>query len=314
MIRKSAKSILRERTPQPARAAVRRVRDRIRPLRPPIHSADEIAALSLTPETSDFITGNGLAQQCRYVLNWDALSINEEADNNWWFCRPEWLSYFFRTLAPSERFVLFSHNSESLIDPSIAANLARQHQLVAWFGANVAVHRPNLFAFPLGISDPHWPHGDSAALKKWQSTTIERTTLFDANFDPHANPVERQYCIAQTGLVPGPQKPFTKYLRDLRTSCFCLSPAGVGIDTHRTWEALYLGTIPVVTRSVLTEQHPDLPMVVLDDWAEFSSVPFSPALYEELIAGWDPAALGLDRYLERVKATIQQLSSAKPKE
>ena len=29
-----------------------------------------------------------------------------------------------------------------------------RNQLVSWFGANIAVNRPNLFAFPLGISDP----------------------------------------------------------------------------------------------------------------------------------------------------------------
>ena len=67
------------------------------------------------------------------------------------------------------------------------------------------------------------------------------------------NPVERRRCLDQTGFAPAPQKPFAEYLKDLRASYLCLSPAGDGIDTHRTWESLYLGTVPVVTRSVLTE-------------------------------------------------------------
>jgi len=297
--------MLRDWTPRPVRAAVRRVRRR--PLRPPIHTAEQIAGLNLTPECSDFITGNGLAQHCRYVLNWDALHVNEDVENNWWFCRPEWLDYFFRELAPQDSFVLFTSNSDASIDARAAANMDGQDQLVAWFGANIAVNRTNLFAFPLGISDPHWPHGDGALLKSVQGAMIERTTLVDAGFDPDVNPVERRRCLDQTGFEPTPQKPLAEYLEDLRASHFCLSPAGDGIDTHRTWEALYLGTVPVVTRSVLTEQHPDLPMVVLDDWGEFSSIAFSPELYEELMSGWDPAALALDRYLERVKATIREL-------
>ena len=238
-----------------------------RPLRPPTHTADEIAALSLTPESSHFITGNGLAQRCRYVLNWDVLHVNEEVENNWWFCRPEWLDYFFEELVPKDSFVLFTTNSDISIGPRFASNMNRRNQLVAWFGANIAVHRPNLFAFPLGISDPHWPHGDGTVLKAVQDAVIERTTLVDAGFDPEMNPVERRRCLDQTGFAPAPQKPFAEYLKDLRASYFCLSPGGDGIDTHRTWEALYLGTVPVVTRSVLAEQHPDLPMVVLDDWA-----------------------------------------------
>ena len=138
---------------------------------------------------------------------------------------------------------------------------------------------------------------------------IERTTLVDAGFDPEMNPVERRRCLDQTGFAPAPQKPFAEYLKDLRASYFCLSPGGDGIDTHRTWEALYLGTVPVVTRSVLTEQHPDLPMVVLDDWAEFSSIALSPELHEELMSGWNPATLALDRYLERVRAKIREVSA-----
>lgn len=300
--------MLREWTPRPVRAAVRRVRGH-RPLRPPTHTADQIAALSLTPESSDFITGNGLAQHCRYVLNWDVLQVNEEVENNWWFCRPEWLDYFFGELAPKDSFVLFTTNSDIPIGPRAAANMDRRNQLVSWFGANIAVNRPNLFAFPLGISDPHWPHGDGAVLKSVQGAVIERTTLVDASFDPDMNPVERRRCLDQTGFAPAPQKPFAEYLKDLRASYFCLSPAGDGIDTHRTWESLYLGTVPVVTRSVLTEQHPDLPMVVLDDWAEFPSIAFSPELHEELMSGWDPATLALDRYLERVRAKIRELSA-----
>ena len=297
--------MLRDWTPRPVRAAVRRVRRR--PLQPPIHTAEQVAALSLTPETSDFITGNGLAQHCRYVLNWDALYVNEQVENNWWFCRPEWLDFFFQKLAPKDSFVLFTSNSDAPIGPSAAAKMDLRDQLVAWFGTNVVVERPNLFAFPLGISDPHWPHGDGAVLKSVQGAMIERTNLVDAGFDLDKNPVQRRRCLDQTGFAPSPQKAFAEYLEDLRASYFCLSPAGDGIDTHRTWEALYLGTVPVVTRSVFTEQHPDLPMVVLDDWAEFSSIAFSPELHEELMSGWDPATLALDRYLERVRATIREL-------
>jgi hypothetical protein len=45
---------------------------------------------------------------------------------------------------------------------------------------------------------------------------------------------------------------------------FCVSPPGNGIDCHRTWEALYLGVIPVVAPSPagLLDQ---LPCIVMDD-------------------------------------------------
>ena len=39
-------------------------------------------------------------------------------------------------------------------------------------------------------------------------------------------------------------------------------------DCYRTWQALYLRAVPIVTRSALTEQRPELPLIVLDDWSK----------------------------------------------
>ena len=43
---------------------------------------------------------------------------------------------------------------------------------------------------------------------------------------------------------------------------FILSPPGAGFDCHRTWEALYLGAIPIVKTSSLDPLYKDLPVVI----------------------------------------------------
>src|ERR1700722_11865528 len=58
------------------------------------------------------------------------------------------------------------------------------------------------------------------------------------------------------------------YLVDLAHSKFVLSPQGNGLDCHRTWEALYMGCIPIVKNSLLNDLYEDLPVVIVDDWAE----------------------------------------------
>src|SRR5436853_529158 len=92
---------------------------RVHPLRPPVESPAWVARMLAPQEDDTFITGNGFADRCRYVLNYDALRVNEAVDNNWWFCNPEFLEYFFRHLAPDEEFVLFTHNSN--VDRPIGA-------------------------------------------------------------------------------------------------------------------------------------------------------------------------------------------------
>jgi hypothetical protein len=71
----------------------------LHPLRPPIESPALVARMLVAPNDDVFITGNGFAAHCRYVLNYDVLRVNDEVENNWWFCNPEFLEYFFRHLA-----------------------------------------------------------------------------------------------------------------------------------------------------------------------------------------------------------------------
>ena len=42
----------------------------------------------------------GVAAYCRYVINYDVLTINEHVDKEWWFCRTDFLEYFFSKREP----------------------------------------------------------------------------------------------------------------------------------------------------------------------------------------------------------------------
>ena len=49
-----------------------------------------------------------------------------------------------------------------------------------------------------------------------------------------------------------------------------LSPQGNGLDTHRTWEALYLGRVAVVKASAMDAIFEGLPVIVLESWDDLS--------------------------------------------
>jgi hypothetical protein len=245
------------------------------------------------------------------VLNYGVPAVNEHIENDWWFCKADLLEHFFAELAPDSPFVLFSHNGDRTIDRRFKRPL-RRRSLVAWFAANAALADPKLFALPLGIANPVWPHGDVGTLEAVQRAEIPKVRLFDVSFSVQTNRAERLRCLGATGLELDAPAPFPEYLERLASSHFCLAPRGNGIDTHRIWEGLYVGTIPVVTRSVLTDQHPDLPLVVLDDWSEFRSVGFSPELYQRTWGDWRPDELRLDRYLERVARALEGLRASRP--
>jgi len=66
-----------------------------------------------------------------------------------------------------------------------------------------------------------------------------------------------------------------RYLQNLRKNSFVLCPEGNGIDTHRLWETIYMGGIPIIFRNkhlpgILSE----LPVLQIDNWTEILDTNF----------------------------------------
>ena len=53
-----------------------------------------------------------------------------------------------------------------------------------------------------------------------------------------------------------------------------LSPPGNGIDCHRTWEAFYNNTVPVIEKKYYLFSHLNLPVFVVDEINEFLSLSY----------------------------------------
>jgi len=49
---------------------------------------------------------------------------------------------------------------------------------------------------------------------------------------------------------------------------FMISPHGYGLDCYRTWEALFLGMIPVVKASTLDSLYQGLPVLIVQQWSD----------------------------------------------
>jgi hypothetical protein len=61
-----------------------------------------------------------------------------------------------------------------------------------------------------------------------------------------------------------------QHCESLKKYAFVLSPEGNGLDTHRTWEAMYVGCVPIVSRSFMSDAFVELglPLWVVDSYDE----------------------------------------------
>ncbi len=106
-------------------------------------------------------------------------------------------------------------------------------------------------------------------------------------------------CLEMTGVPLAGRKPFRTFLKEVAMSYFVISPEENGVDCHRTWEALYLRAIPIVTRSINSEFYAGLPIIILDSWDDFQDLELSEELYYELWGDFDPDTLTVDFFIHQ---------------
>ena len=61
---------------------------------------------------------------------------------------------------------------------------------------------------------------------------------------------------------------------------FGISPFGQGLDCHRTWETLIMGSVPIVRKSGICEIFEGLPVIIVNKWEDFDFVKSKKYIYE----------------------------------
>lgn len=58
------------------------------------------------------------------------------------------------------------------------------------------------------------------------------------------------------------------FYRCLRSTKFAICPAGTGLDTHRVYECILMGCIPIVKTSPLDKMYSDFPIWIVNEWSD----------------------------------------------
>ncbi len=211
------------------------------------------------------------------------------------FVKTDLLEKYFTDIHPLIQFPykLISHNSDRNITKKELSYI--DEKIIHWYGQNVTVSHPKLTPLPIGLENLHiYLNGIVDNFSYWRKKqTSGKKNLILFGFNVQTNPVERQAAITQlrqTGVAEEIISPLIPpaYVAHLNQYHFVASPTGNGLDCHRTWEALYLGVIPIVKRSVASEFFASLqlPIWLIDDWSEMTTLTeiTLKKRYEEILA------------------------------
>lgn len=202
------------------------------------------------------------------------------------FCKIDEVWRLFRALRRTrKRIVLVTGEGDKPVTRQLWAH--KPPHVDHWFGMNNFVEADSSTPLPLGIGNaggrvtPSWE-----AIMEVCAIPSSREGLLYANFGTASNPAVREPLLEWVKSRPWITKDshdstagLAGYLRQLRTHHFVLCPPGNGEDTHRMWEALYCGAIPVVRESPAMREFKELPVLYVSDLMGISE----SALRESLV-------------------------------
>jgi len=165
---------------------------------------------------------------------------------------------------------LISHNTDFPVDSKYIQYLDDE-KLLHWYAQNAILDHPKLTPVPIGIANKQWPHGNIDNFLHVIKQRNPKENLVYKNFDIGTNTGIRNrvnYITNQNGFFMDSHHSHTDYLQRVSKSLFIISPQGNGIDCHRIWESLYLGTVPIVEKSSAFRNFTNLPILFIDKWED----------------------------------------------
>lgn len=223
-----------------------------------------------------FVSGDAFRSYCDYVVDEEDSSLNPLSvkPRSTIFVKTDYLGYFFLRIHPRipYPYILVTHNSDYSV-PGGFFSFLKDDKMIAWFGQNVDDNtHPKMHPIPIGIANRYWGHGNGQMIQEVQTQKNPRENFLYLNFSVSTFPQEREGVYSLFAKSPfsyqSLPKNFYEYLRDLASCKFIASPRGNGLDTHRLWEALYVGSYPIVKSSTLDPLYQDLPVIIIHDWNE----------------------------------------------
>lgn len=193
--------------------------------------------------------------------------------------------FFFEIHAHiSNPYFLITHNSDINI-PGRYFLYLMDEKILVWFARNAEIIHEKIVPIPIGLKNKNYSIGDTGILKSVQEETIKKRHLLYFNFHSQNYEEERaplkRYFSCKGFAKEGVPLNYSEYLKEVKASKFILSPRGQGLDSFRTWESLYLGTIPIVKSSSLDQLFENLPVLIVKDWQEVTKA-FLERKYEEM--------------------------------
>ena len=179
-------------------------------------------------------------------------------ENDVIFCKTDLLPDLFSILYNQSGFSNIKLITHQAATPSINEIIFKLKPKIIskWFSVNVDFKHQDLIPIPLGIANEYATHNirpkDFIEFfdKNKNINDYKKEKKIYINFNINTNIKKRKKILDQflvrKDITYKTNLSLNEFVYDMFSHKFILSPEGKGIDTHRFWEAIYLGSIPII--------------------------------------------------------------------
>ena len=197
----------------------------------------------------------------------------------------------------NKRFVLVSHNSDGVLNYHDSGRWFDYQwkpveNIRYWISQNVDIEEPNVIPIPVAVENTYIfkPEIKQQLMNDLAKAGIEKDMRAFMCFNVATNPTDRgaaqkyfsnkPWCSNMAGY--NNIKLVKPYFEEMAKHRFVISPEGNGLDVIRTWEAIYMGCIPIVKPHVFTKWYArQLPIIVVNSWEDVTPE-FLEKMYDEM--------------------------------
>jgi len=171
---------------------------------------------------------------------------------------------------------LITHQSDSRISNKMYKK--KPKCISEWYSCNVDVDKDDLIPVPLGLANFHPKNLSENHFSNeinFSDYFGKKEKLIYINFNPNTNFSHRKniYKNLENSVWADKDKTpisLDDYKKRMTKHSFVLAPWGNGIDTHRFWEILYSGSVPVTKNHIIYNSFKNIPKIQLSNYSQMT--------------------------------------------
>ena len=175
------------------------------------------------------------------------LSENDIIFTNTYFVKD--LFNYLKNVDNLKNLKLVTHQSDQVINKSLYSK--KPKCISQWYGINIDHVDENLIPIPIGLSNNWSPKNLKLNHFANLEDSQEKLDKIYVNFEVNTNYFFRKKVLKSLkknnlAHIENANIGLSEYLKNLNKFKYTICPFGNGPDTHRLWESIYAGSIPIV--------------------------------------------------------------------